>query len=286
MLDALITVQPDSDLIPKAVAGLLASQRQGRWDNVQENSFVLLAVKHYFDVYESADPDFVARVWLGEQFAGEQAYRGRSTDRNLITVPTEQLQGIGDADVAIAKEGTGRLYYRIGMRTAPSSLELEPLDRGFVVARSYEAVDDPADVIRDADGTWRIVAGARVRVRLTMIAESQRTHIALVDPLPAGLEILNPTLETTADAPPDPADSTGVAAHSWWPWYPTWFDHQNQRDDRAEAFATYLAAGTYDYSYVAVATTPGAFVVAPTRAEEIYSPETFGRAATDRVVVA
>jgi uncharacterized protein YfaS (alpha-2-macroglobulin family) len=284
LLDALITMQPDSDLIPKAVTGLLGAQTQGRWENVQENAFILLALKHYFDVYESATPEFVARVWLGQQFAGEQAYSGRTTDRNLITIPTAQLQEIGDADLTIAKEGTGRLYYRVGLRTAPSSLQLQPLDRGFVVVRTYEAVDDPADVTRDADGTWRIKAGARVRVRLTMVAESQRNHVALVDPLPAGLEILNPSLATAADVPEDP----GVDAPSgdiWFPWYPTWFDHQNQRDDRAEAFATYLGAGTYDYSYVATATTPGTFVTPPTRAEEIYAPETFGRAATDRVVI-
>jgi uncharacterized protein YfaS (alpha-2-macroglobulin family) len=41
----------------------------------------------------------------------------------------------------------------------------------------------------------------------------------------------------------------------------------------------------YDYSYIAHATTPGEFVVPPTRAEEIYAPETFGRSATDRVVI-
>ena len=99
--------------------------------------------------------------------------------------------------------------------------------------------------------------------------------------LPAGLEILNPSLATTADVPDDPAEPAG---DTWW-WWTTWFDHQNQRDDRAEAFATYLGAGTYDYSYVATATTPGTFVTPPTRAEEIYAPETFGRAATDRVVI-
>jgi hypothetical protein len=221
---------------------------------------------------------------LGQQYAGEQQFAGRATDRNLITIPTEQLLGAGEADLTIAKEGIGRLYYRIGLRTAPSSLRLDPLDRGFVVARTYEAIDDPNDVSRDADGTWHIKAGARVRVRLTMVAESQRTHVALVDPLPAGLEILNPALATTADVPPDPASSSpGADALTWW--YPTWFDHQNLRDDRAEAFATYLPAGTYDNSYVAKATTPGTFVTPPVRAEEIYAPETFGRADTDTVVV-
>ncbi len=137
-----------------------------------------------------------------------------------------------------------------------------------------------------------------------MVAESQRDHVALVDPLPAGLEILNPALATTPDLPPDPqpggdprpyagegdvsAPTTriDVAVPRCLDWCGgTWFDHQALRDDRAEAYATQLPAGTYDYSYVARATTPGTFVTPPTRAEEIYAPETFGRAATDTVVV-
>ena len=76
----------------------------------------------------------------------------------------------GATDLLLAKEGPGRLYYRIGLRYAPDSLVLEPLDRGFTVERTYEGVDDPKDVRRDDDGTWRIRAGARVRVRLTMVA--------------------------------------------------------------------------------------------------------------------
>ena len=143
-------------------------------------------------------------------------------------------------------------------------------------------------------------AGAQVRVRLTMVAESQRTHVALIDPLPAGLEVLNPALATSPDVPLDPAATDGDAGgggygghdtpyatgdSSYAPWYATWFDHENRRDDRVEAFSTDLRAGTYEYSYVATATTPGAFVVPPTRAEEIYAPETFGRAGTDTVVI-
>ncbi len=301
ILDALIAVRPQSDLIPKVVAGLLAGQSQGRWDNIQENSFILLALKRYFDTYESQTPDFVARIWLGDRFAGEQSFVGRSTDRVRITVPTADLIATAtpgqDAGLVIEKDGTGRLYYRIGLRTAPADLRVDPLDRGFVVQRTYEAVDDPSDVTRDPDGTWHIRAGAQVRVRLTMVAESQRTHVALIDPLPAGLEVLNDSLATSPDAPLDPAAIGGgdgggysdmpsaAADYSYSPWYPTWFDHENRRDDRVEAFSTFLGAGTYDYSYVATATTPGTFVVPPTRAEEMYAPETFGRAGTDTVVI-
>jgi uncharacterized protein YfaS (alpha-2-macroglobulin family) len=43
--------------------------------------------------------------------------------------------------------------------------------------------------------------------------------------------------------------------------------------------------GVYNYSYVARATTPGEFVVPPAKAEEMYSPEVFGRSASDKVIV-
>ena len=185
----------------------------------------------------------------------------------------------------LAKDGSGRLYYRIGLRYAPADLQLDALDRGFVVDRVYEAIDDPADVSRDADGTWRVKAGARVRIRLTMVAESQRTHVALIDPLPAGLESLNPSLAVTQSvlSPTDessPGDNWRVDG-----WWGRWYEHEQLRDDRTEAFTTLLPAGTYTYSYVARATTPGSFVVPPTRAEEMYSPETFGRTSTDRLIV-
>jgi uncharacterized protein YfaS (alpha-2-macroglobulin family) len=185
--------------------------------------------------------------------------------------------------LTIQRAGTGRLYYRIGMTYAPASLQLAPVDHGFVVERRYEAVDDPKDVTRAADGTWHIAAGARVRVRLSMVNDSRRTHVALVDPLPAGLEILNPALATTGPIPQDPKQASQRGPY-WW-WYGPWYEHQNLRDERAEAFAALLWEGVHDYDYVARATTPGRFVVPPPRAEEMYMPETFGRGASDRVIV-
>jgi hypothetical protein len=199
------------------------------------------------------------------------------------------------ADFTIAKEGKGRLYYRIGLQYAPASLELAAADHGFTVERRYEAVDDPAHVRRDADGTWRIRAGARVRVTVTVVSPSRRYHVALVDPLPAGLETLNPELATTGTIGTEPPDTVNVEGgpglggrggpgHWWW-WRRPWFDHQNMRDERVEAFAALMWEGVWTYRYLARATTPGAFVAPPPRAEEMYHPETFGRGATTIVTV-
>jgi alpha-2-macroglobulin len=284
ILEALIGDQPQNDLIPKIVRGLLANRKQGRWENTQENVFILLALDRYFNTYEKATPDFVAKAWLGDTFAGQQQFRGRSTDRQQVNVPMSYIaQQDGAQNLVLSKEGTGRLYYRIGMSYAPTNLKLKPADYGFTVERVYEAIEDPADVKRDADGTWRIKAGATVRVRLTMAAHARRYHVALVDPLPAGLEAMNPALAVTGDIPADQKNDPSTRG-GWW-WWQNWFEHQNLRDERAEAFTSLLWEGVYNYSYVARATTPGTFVVPPTKAEEMYHPETFGRSASDRVVI-
>jgi len=287
VLEALLRAQPESELVPKTVRGLLQHRVRGRWDNTQENAWVLLALDRYFETYEKETPAFVARVWLGERYAGGHAFSGRTADRGQVAVPMRELAASGARDVTVAKEGPGRVYYRAGLRYAPRGIDLAPLQQGFAVERTYEPVDAAGDVVHEADGRWRIRAGARVRVTVTMTAPARRLHVALVDPLPAGLEPLNPALRGVEDVPaaggarPLFLDRGG---YDWW-WRTWWYEHQNLRDDRAEAFASYLPAGVYTYSYVARATTPGVFVVPPPRAEEMYSPETFGRGATDHVVV-
>jgi alpha-2-macroglobulin len=284
LLDALIQVRPKSDLVPKVVRALLAHRVRGAWGSTQDNAYVLLALDRYFRVYESVTPDFVARAWLGEGFAGEHTFKGRTTERARIDVPMSWLvEDDSTKDLVLAKDGPGRLYYRLGLKYAPKNLQLEPADRGFVVERAYESVDDAADVSRDDDGTWRIAAGSRVRVRVTMVADARRHHVALIDPMPAGLEAINPDLANTGDLPPDPQSSTQGAPWRWW-WGP-WYEHDNLRDERAEAFSSLLYAGVYEYTYLARATTPGDFVVPPPKAEEMYEPETFGRGASARVIV-
>ncbi|MFO7623628.1 MAG: hypothetical protein R6V73_04700, partial [Anaerolineales bacterium] len=52
-----------------------------------------------------------------------------------------------------------------------------------------------------------------------------------------------------------------------------------------EGFGPLLWDGVYEYSYIARATTPGRFIVPPAKAEEMYSPEVFGRSSSMVVIV-
>jgi len=281
VLGALIDVDPDSDLVTKLVHALLAHRKQGRWNNTQENVFILLALSQYFERFEGTTPDFVSRIWLGEGFAGEHAFEGRTTDRVRLDVPMASLaEQPSPTALVFDKRGQGRLYYRVGLRYAPRSLQLDALDNGFAVVREYQAVDRPGDVTRAPDGTWRIKPGARVRVIVSMASSMRRHHVAMVDPLPAGLEVIRTEDATNLQPLTPKPHALGFPRIAW-----HWYEHENLRDDRVEAFTSSLNAGAYTYTYTARATTPGAFVVPPARAEEMYQPETFGRSRSARVLI-
>ena len=221
---------------------------------------------------------------MGDTFAGEQQFRGRSTDRQQVNVPMSYIaEKEGTQNLVLSKEGTGRLYYRIGMSYAPTNLKLKPADNGFTVERVYEAIENPADVRRDADGTWHIKSGAtRARAPDDGRARAQVSRRAR-GPAAGGFGGDEPGARRHGRHPRGPEGRPSKRG-GWW-WWQNWFEHQNLRDERAEAFTSLLWEGVYNYSYVARATTPGTFVVPPTKAEEMYHPETFGRSASDKVVV-
>jgi uncharacterized protein YfaS (alpha-2-macroglobulin family) len=174
-------------------------------------------------------------------------------------------------DIAIEKAGEGRMYFRLGITYAPKQTNLPPLDAGFIVRRTYKAVDSPTDVVQQPDGTWRVKLGARVLVQLEALNTTARHAVALVDPLPAGFESVNTRLATSERAVVDPD------ADRW--------DFTAMRDNRSEVFTMHLPEGSHHFSYTARATTPGTFIAAPAKAEEMYNPETFGRSAGTTVVV-
>ena len=69
------------------------------------------------------------------------------------------------------------------------------------------------------------------------------------------------------------------------PSYGAPYDRSEMRDDRVLFFVDQLPAGLWHYRYLARATTLGRFVLPPTRVEEMYAPEVFGRTGATEVTV-
>jgi hypothetical protein len=295
-LMALLEVAPEDPLLPKIIAGIMADRdprEGGRWSTTHGNAWALLAANRYFRTVEKTVPEFVAQIFLGEEYAGAQEFRGRSLAVTEQRIPMRTLQATPERLLTLAKEGAGKLYYRVGLRYAPADLTIGAEDQGFVVSRSYEAVaqgsgEAPADAVRQAsDGSWEIKAGALVRVSLTVVARDRASYVVIDDPLPAGLEGQNSRFDTSvkdvdAELGGGRGDDGGV--FSWWRRWWRW-DHVELRDDRLLLFADRLPAGIYTYAYLARATTIGEFQLPPVHAEGMYTPERYGHSASTVVRV-
>jgi hypothetical protein len=102
-----------------------------------------------------------------------------------------------------------------------------------------------------------------VQVELSITSETPLEHLVIDDLLPAGLEIENPRLNTTASdvarRPQDaPRDNRFQDARL------------DVRDDRLVLIGGLTSAGTGTYLYTTRAVTPGRFVLPPVHAECMY----------------
>lgn len=286
LLEAFLFIDPNSTLCTKLCKGLQAHRVQGAWKSTQENCFVLIALEKYFHIKEKDTPNFLAHIWLDNNYCGHHQYKGRSTDTVTVDVPMKAILSENAKNLIVQKNGSGRLYYRIGLNYAPISLQLKAVNYGFKIERTYIGVDDSSHAQQQADGTWKFVLNEKIKVLLTMTTTRRRYHIALVDYLPAGCESLNTELKGTITGETESSVARSKRHCYYLPGAQIgWPEHENLRDERAEAFRSLLWPGVYQWSYVMRATCAGTFVVPPAKAEEMYSPENFGRCATEKVII-
>jgi uncharacterized protein YfaS (alpha-2-macroglobulin family) len=106
-------------------------------------------------------------------------------------------------------------------------------------------------------------SGDLVQVELTVSSPGPLEHLVIEDLLPAGLDIENPRLQTTAAAEGrDHASPTDAGPFN--------NPRLDVRDDRLVLFGGMTAGGTGKYVYTARAVAPGTFSVPPVRAECMY----------------
>ena len=182
----------------------------------------------------------------------------------------------------------GRLYYTLNFKYVTPAKEIEALNRGFAVSRSYSLLDAPDKKITGAK------LGDTVRVTMTIVVNGDHNYVAVEDLLPAGLEPVDARLKTTDPGLKARLDRERLASVQrkagdyvapWFRWYYSPWQQVELRDDRALLYADHLPKGVYEYVYYARATTPGDFFVAPAHAEETYFPEVFGRSDSGRFTV-
>jgi alpha-2-macroglobulin len=262
---------------------LVAARKNGRWGNTHENALAMKALVDYYRKYESVTPDFTATVALGTKELVRETFKGRSTTATVKEVPMAQLAQMSAGEIAVHREGAGTAFYNARLTYAPDAATLTARDNGFHIERRYAVIAEAGEKAPSAT----FASGDLIRVTLTIDLPKERRYVAVTDPIPAGFEPVESWFATTAADLVKGNDQQDASSQQGWDqiWRRGTFDHVDRHDDRVDLFATRLAEGHHEFSYIVRATTAGTFVVAPTRAEEMYAPEISGRASTQTVDV-
>jgi uncharacterized protein YfaS (alpha-2-macroglobulin family) len=192
----------------------------------------------------------------------------------------KQVSSSATQDLTVSRTGTGRVYYTARLQYA-STIPPAAVDRGMRIERRYQKYEP--DSLGPAASTF--AEGDLVRVTLTISLPHEGRFLAFTDPIPAGFEPIDGSLKTTASdlAAVASTQSNGRDLYAWW--RRGGFDFVEKHDDRVVAFATRLAAGRHEFTYLVRATTSGTFGAAGTFGEAMYAPEIMGRAAAVSVIV-
>lgn len=284
---ALIDAGADNaDITEKMTAWLMKSQKHGRWRSTQENIFVLDALNTYFRQYENVPPDFLVQIVFAGRAVMNESFKGYSLETKTAREPLGKFATGDELRLSIRKSGTGKLNYGARLSYYPTSL-LKSADNGFSVMKTYTLnANTGGKPVRPQNGIWRVKAGETVTVTLTVEVFDEMHFVAANDPLPAGLEAIDPTLKTASAQTGDTNPNAQVGGrYKDYRWRPAGFEHIELRNDRVTLFATVLPRGVYTYTYQARALTYGTFTLPPTTAEEMYEPEVFGRTGSATLVV-
>jgi alpha-2-macroglobulin len=293
VLRALLAAAPEHPLLTPLALGLVADRRGGTWRTTQEAAWALLALDAYRQkaARTGVDPLVGGLVkWGGEPLLQAQfgASPGSIPPDQRTTIPLAKLLALGGASSTSTLSfeaiggGAAPLYYQAVLRTAPATLPVEGRMSGFEIHRTYRVVPSGSATraaayqeMAAAPADQPIREGDLVLVRIDVVASSRRRFVVIDDPLPGGFETVDPTLQG------GPRWLRGVLTHAGGG--TTRVEHH---DDRVLFFADDLAPGGYSFQHLVRATTAGTFVTPPTRVEEMYTPDTFGRTGARSVVVA
>jgi len=293
VLRALVAAKPAHPLASRLARGLLDHRVGGAWRSTQENVWALLALDDYRRAAEAAAPSFEARVFLGGDVVGQASFLGASVVDMPVSVGPERL-GERGSPLTFEVRGQGKLFYSAELTYAQTALPEKPAGDGLFVQKRVRALRPEelaaalAVLPKRSDASAPV--GDLVLVDLLLESPEPREQVVVDDPLPAGLEPVDFALDTSAAAlavseqkPADPSDPRH--GRDYGAFREAAGMHRELHDDRVLTFLPHVDPGLYHFRYLARATTPGDFVVPPSRAECMYSPEVRGRTGAARFSV-
>jgi hypothetical protein len=263
----------DTAIIDRMVRSLLALRRKGSWANTYDDAQALNALIDYAKL-EPEPPAFTATANLNGVQIANNTFSGYQDSVRDTFVATADLPR-GASDLRLRKGGSGTLHYVVSYTYRLHGPQ-PGAEAGLLISRDVRPVGKDDAVAHMGLGkplTATTLPAAQVYdVGLTIIVDHPVNQVIIVDPLPAGMEAVDATFNTT------PRSQTAT--------YGDWqIDYQVIHHDRVVAFANYLAPGIYTMHYLSRTVTPGTYEWPGSQAFLEYAPEEFGRSASTTLTI-
>jgi hypothetical protein len=187
----------------------------------------------------------------------------------------------GAGEVALAEGSSGSVVVRAETSYVPEAdgSLVKAQSSGFVVGRELLRVpatpDTPPERIplEEAGKNVAFAVGDVIEEHVQVVNPDDRNYVAVVVPLAAGVEPLNPNLATA----PSEAKPAGKLTRP--PSYVAFLD------DRVAFYYDELPKGTYDFYFRTRATTAGRFIQPAARAEMMYDGAVRGNSTGARLEI-
>lgn len=180
LLSVLLEIDPTQDMIPALVTEINKAQSNGAWRSTLENAAAITALSRYQIQISQSAPDFKGQILFANEppvdFDHKQSY-------------VHKINKL-DKDVTVTTNGVGKVYIaQVSEGLAKPNL-IEPYDKRISVRRTWlnrEKKPINPDQLRVGDLV-------NVEIELVSKDNSYIDNIAIVDALPAGMEVENPRL--------------------------------------------------------------------------------------------
>jgi uncharacterized protein YfaS (alpha-2-macroglobulin family) len=268
MVRLFVTRNGSPELLKGLVDGLLDLRRDGTWQTTYDNAQALTALVDYAQLLPQP-PNFQATVQLAGQPLATQPFQGYEQPSLELSVPVAELPQ-GNSDLVLSKAGEGHLHYLTAYRYR---LPGNPPGRlaGLRITRTVRPANQ-AEVLYQlglspVEAPLSLQVGQVYDIGLEIITDHPVNHVVITDPLPAGLEAVDTSFQTSTPYFQPQQDSWQIG-------------YQQLGRDQILAYGDRLAPGVYSLHYLVRSVTPGTFLWPGSQVQLEYAPEEFGRAAT------
>lgn len=285
----LAQLDPASTSLPLALRYLLAMrQSDDLWASTFETGWSLMAITAALQGTGDYRADFEFSATLNDTLIAEGATEGADQLNSVgaIVEIGDLYPNSSNALLIERGEGQGTLYYRVDLETYQLAATAAPVNQGISLSREYylsgegcpgaEGCTPIESLVLDPDDPTQMIT-----VVLTIHLSNAMVNLMIEDFIPAGTEVIDPTLltsQTLTEAALPLYDPRAPFANGWGWWL---FNDPQIYDDHLLWTADYVPAGTYTLAYRLLPFQRGVFQIIPAHAWQYFFPEVQGTSAGD-----